>query len=191
MTGFRHHIGRAGATLPGTAGRGERGAVSIEFAFVLAPFLILAMGIIDVGFMLLADGALQQATEDAARLIRTGQVTSRDGTIKMNSQDFISALCEKATVIPNCEDSLSLDVSSSTDFSHLSTGMPDPVSVGPDHPGGSPEVHFQPGGAGKPTVVIATYDWNFTLPLMNAFGNIDSSSTRRLESVIVVRNEPF
>lgn len=169
----------------------DGGAAAVEFALVVAPFLVLLTGLIELGFMLHADATLQNATEEAARLIRTGQVTSRSGAMLMSESTFIANLCSQAPIIPECTESISMDVQSQTNFTDLATSMPDPITIGPDTPGGSPMISFKPGGASKATSVIVTYDWTFSLPFMRPFGNVFSGSARRLQSITILRNEPF
>lgn len=169
----------------------EDGAVAAEFAFVVAPFLLLLTGLIELGFMLHAEAGLQNATDEAGRLIRTGQVTSRTGNILMSASTFIEKVCARATDIPNCANAVSIDVQSQPNFTDLSSSMPDPITVGPETLGGDPVITFTPGGASRSTSVIVTFDWNFRLPFMKPFGNVFSGSARRLQAITIFRNEPF
>lgn len=169
----------------------EDGAVAVEFAFVVVPFLFLLIGLIELGFMLHADASLQNATDEAGRLIRTGQATSRTGTVLMSASTFIEQVCSHATGLANCADSISIDVQSKPGFTDLSSSMPDPITVGPSMLGGSPMINYSPGGASKATSVIVTYDWAFKLPFMKAFGNVFGGSARRLQAITIMRNEPF
>lgn len=175
----------------GNFGPSESGAVAVEFAFVVAPFLLLLTGLIELGFMLHTEANLQNATDEAGRLIRTGQVTSRTGTLLIDAASFIEKVCSQATDISDCTSVISIDVQSAASFNDLSTAVPNPINVGPATLGGSPTIKFVPGGASKATSVIVTYDWNFRLPLMRPFGNVFSGSARRLQSVTIFRNEPF
>lgn len=171
--------------------RAETGAASVEFALIVAPFLILLMVLIELGFMLQTESNLQNATEEAGRLIRTGQVTSRTGGILMNSTTFIEKLCSQATVISKCAETINLDVQSKPSFGDLAAAVPAPITVGPATQGGGQVINFQPGGAGKPTSVIVTYDWSFRMPFMKVFGNVFGGAARRLQAVAVLRNEPY
>lgn len=171
--------------------RSERGAVTVEFALVIAPFLILLTGLIELGSLLQTESALQNATEEAGRLIRTGQVTSRTGTILMSAATFIETLCGQVTLLSKCTESISIDVQSTSSFADLAASVPDPITVGPANPGGGQVIQFKPGGAGKATSVIVTYDWTFRLPFMEPFGNIFDNTARRLQAVTIMRNEPY
>ena len=68
----------AGAAAPARRkGRGfwrnNRGATAVEFGLIALPFLGLIAGLLETGLMMFADSALDQATNRAARMIRTGQ----------------------------------------------------------------------------------------------------------------------
>lgn len=171
--------------------RAADGAVAVEFALVLTPFLILLAGLIEIGFMLQTSAVLQNATDEVGRLIRTGQVTNRTGGVLMDANTFIRNVCNQVTILTDCPTAVSIDVRSSTSFSTLSNVMPNPINVGPSTLNGAPMISFTPGGTSRATSVIITYDWEFTLPIMNAFGNVFGGSARRLEAVTIFRNEPF
>ena len=48
----------------------------IEFALLMLPFFILIFGIFDVGLLIWGGLELDNATSEAARLVRTGQAQS-------------------------------------------------------------------------------------------------------------------
>ena len=171
--------------------RREDGTVAVEFALVLAPFLFLLSGLVEIGFMLQTGAVLQNATDEAGRLIRTGQVTTRTGTSLMDASTFISRVCAQVPTLTSCQAAVSIDVRSSTSFSNLSNVMPNPINVGPAILNGPRTIDFMPGGANRTTSVIITYDWEFALPLMHAFGNVFGGSARRLQGITIFRNEPF
>lgn len=167
------------------------GAVSVEFALLMAPFALLLQGIIEVGMILYADASLQHATDAAARLIRTGQVTNRAGTIIMNIDTFIGRLCSEATILKDCDTNISIDVRAANSFDALSSSMPDPLTVGPDEPGGNPDRDFSPGGSRKATSIIVTYDWSLGLAAIMPLGNVQEGSAMRLQAITVFRSEPY
>ena len=128
---------------------------------------------------------------EMAGLIRTGQVTTRTGTSLMDASTFISRVCAQVPTLTNCQAAVSIDVRSSTSFGDLSNVMPTPINVGPAILNGPRTIDFMPGGASRTTSVIITYDWEFALPLMHAFGNVFGGSARRLQGITIFRNEPF
>lgn len=160
--------------------------MSVEFALLIAPFLALVMGILELAYMLQAESSLQFATETASRLIRTGKVTSRSGETIMTSDELIAELCAKATLLPNCGTKLTLRITSADNFEALAKEAGNPAKIGPDEDKGTPSVEFSPGGASQATLVIMTYDWSLVMPLSKDLG-----TKQRLVATAVFRNEPF
>src|SRR5262249_44010040 len=52
---------------------GEKASTATEFAMVAPIFFLLLMGTIEAGVIFFAQSALQNAVNDAARLVKTGQ----------------------------------------------------------------------------------------------------------------------
>jgi Flp pilus assembly protein TadG len=167
------------------------GVVSVEFALLMAPFLLLLVSVIEFGALLHAEASLQHATEKAGRLIRTGQVTGSTGESLMSADAFVERLCADAPALSNCQQSLSIDVRSENSFAQLSLSMPEPVDLGPAEPDGGPVISFSPGGASEATSLVVTYDWKLSLAAISPIGNVHGGKTRRLQAIAVFRNEPF
>lgn len=55
--------------------RRERGAVALEFAVIVLPFLVVVFGIVILSFLFVAQSLLDNAARDAARMIRIGSYT--------------------------------------------------------------------------------------------------------------------
>ena len=171
--------------------KSSRGATAVEFALVGGPFFFLLGSIAETGLMLFSEYVLQNSVQEAARSIRTGQVTQSDGTQKLTNAQFKALICANVSVIINCNAYVTVYVNSSTTFAALKTAMANPLSVGPKDDGTSDPITYTPGGQLKPAGVIATYDWDFTFPFMEFLGNINGGSKRRLHGLAIFRNEPF
>ena len=84
-----------------------KGSAAIEFAMVAPVFFMLLMGTIEAGVMFFAQSALQNALNDTARLVRTGQTgcytTSGGNCVAMTQAQFRTQLCsEVSTLLQNC-----------------------------------------------------------------------------------------
>lgn len=168
--------------------RAERGVAAIEFAFVGPPFILIFFVTIETGFMMLTEYVLQSAVQDSARLVRTGQAQRNP----LSSAQFKTEICKTASLIINCTGLVTVYVRSDANFQTLKTHMPPLLNVGPSI-AGSPTAPscYNPGQPSQPAAVVATYDWNFNVWGMGAFGNMGNSSTRRLVGFSVFMNEPF
>lgn len=171
--------------------RSQSGATAVEFALVAGPFFYVLGCICETGLMLFTEYVIQNSVQEASRMVRTGQVSTGDGTLLMTADDFKNKICEQVNIIVDCAGKVSVYVNSSNDFANLTVDMSDPLEVG-KKPDGSPyAVVFTPGGELEAATVIATYDWSFAFPFMNFLGNISDGSERRLYGLAIFRNEPF
>ena len=76
----------------------EDASTAVEFALVSFPFIFLLVGIIELSVMFAAMSTLDAATNDAARLIRTGQAQ-----MSADPEDaFKQLLCDRASVFLDC-----------------------------------------------------------------------------------------
>lgn len=166
----------------------ERGATAVEFALVGAPFFFVFGCIMETGVMLFFEYMMQSATQEAARIIRTGQTVAG---APVTASSFKTALCGKLTMLPNCSGRVTVYVNNGTSFSNLETVMGDPVTIGPAPDGTPAPVTFNPGAQLMPATVVTTYDWTFVFPFMDFLGNINGNDARRLTGMAIFRNEPF
>lgn len=167
--------------------KSERGATAIEFAFVGGPFLLMVGVILESGSMLFTQFAIQNATQETARQIRTGQ--SQMGGVSASA--FKTALCNDASFIANCNSKLLVAVESAGSFAALQTALPNPLGIGYMPDGSAPPLPFDCGNPLDAAGVVVTYDWNFIMPWMGLLTNIGDDSKRRLVGLAIFRNEPF
>src|ERR1700677_3281640 len=87
--------------------RAETGAAAVEFALIALPFFGLLFGVFEIGLMFLVATTLQNATADAARMIRTGQMQSTSAT----AAAFTTQICSELSWMgPDCASNLSVNV---------------------------------------------------------------------------------
>ena len=164
----------------------NRGAIAIEFAFVGPLFIWMSLVILDFGVMLFTQSVMDGAARDAARAIRTGQISGA-GTSAQTA--FKTILCnEIGTLIP-CA-SLIFDAQPFSSFGSMSTG------VTRDAQGNMVTSGFNAGTSGQPLLVRVSYN----RPYMSGIGQLlqivthssgSLPSSQLLLSVIVFQNEPY
>ena len=169
----------------------ERGAAAIEFALVAAPFLFVLGSICETGVMLFTEYAMQNAVQDAARTVRTGQAVGANGDPPATAASFKTSICDSVGYLIDCNNKVTVYVDNAPTFATLESNMDEPVIIGPDPSGAAYPVVFNPGGQLAAATVIATYDWNFIFPFMDWIGNINNGDARRLYGMAIFRNEPF
>ena len=104
--------------------RDERGATAVEMGFVLGPFLMLLFGIISVGFYYFTTFMLENAVEEAARLIKTGQAQTGSWTTNpahppMTAAEFKTSVCNKLPTFSDCNSKARVHVKSFSDFGNI------------------------------------------------------------------------
>jgi Flp pilus assembly protein TadG len=171
--------------------RNEEGATAVEFAIVGAPFLYLLCVILEMGLMLFSEYAIEHATAQAARLIRTGQAQNNG----MTAAGFKEVVCDNVPFL-DCESKLFVDVRKYDTFADVAA----PSSITTDGEGNSEmsdeitvSAQFDPGGPGDVVVVRVYYAWDLFvpgIPGMSGFANL-SSHRRLLSSTFAFQNEPY
>lgn len=161
----------------------RRGATAVEFALIAAPFLALMFGVLELGLVFMVSTTLDNATEAAARTIRTGQLQTAGGS----ANSFKTAVCNNMTWLgSSCSGKLTVDVRTFPKFADVA--MSDPVTNGAIDPS---KTNFTPGGSEDIVVVRAYYEWTLITPMLNA-GLASLGGTKRLVySTVTFRNEPY
>ena len=169
----------------------ERGTTAVEFAIVAGPFFFILGCICETGLMLFTEYVLQNAAQQAARSVRTGQVSTSTGTPLMTAAQFKTIVCNSVGLLVDCNNKVTVYLNNAATFASLETSMASPLTIGPSSSGSPYPVVFSPGGKLKPATVVATYDWKFVFPFMNFLGNINGNTKRRVYGLAIFRNEPF
>ncbi|MBN8998205.1 MAG: pilus assembly protein [Rhizobiales bacterium] len=173
-------------TTNGTGGRRRSfrrdagGATAVEFGLIAIPFIAMMVAIIEIGITYFADNALDSATAEAARLIRTGQAQAQG----FDSAAFRDKVCDGVKPVFDCN-GLKIDVRTSPDFSTAAIAPP----LKPDGTLDETQLGFNAGHGTDIVIVRVFYEW----PAMLNF--IDQNSTANgkhlLAAVTAFRNEPF
>ena len=166
------------------------GATAIEFAIVSAPFLILMFAIIEISLVFFGTFTLENAVDQASRMIRTGQAQQQD----FDKDRFRDQICANVSVLPDCKNGLKFDVRVVDNFG--SAGSFDPPLTKEDTLDES-GFDFNPGNGGDVVVVRVYYVWDLFAAIPHTidgikFGlsNIDGGG-RLLVATAAFRNEPF
>ena len=108
---LENRLGHGGLTCLGGFSRNSSGATALEFAIVAGPFLVLLFGILAVGLAFVANNTLENAVEQGARLIRTGEAQTQG----FDAARFKTEVC-KSLIGPLSCAGLKLDVRTCSTF---------------------------------------------------------------------------
>ena len=162
--------------------RGKRGVSMLEFALIALPLFILIFGILQVGLIYWGTYELDNATLNAARLIRTGQAQAGN----MSQTAMIAKICSQTSILSNCTGKLRLNVQNFPNFAAV-------TAAGALDGNGALKTSFPylPGNASTVNLVTSYYEW----PLVNfaALGLLANlaDGNRLLQSSAVFRTEPY
>lgn len=164
--------------------RSQSGSAAIEFAFIAPVFFIFLFGILEAGIMFFGNSALSNATQNAARLIRTGQAQNGG----MNQGDFTRQICNGISALLNC-DNLTVDVRAFPAGFAAASMEPSTDSNGNLRPG---QNNYNTGQPCDVVVVRSFYRYSLMTPIVAPFlaGNA-GNSFRFLTAAAAFRNEPF
>lgn len=165
--------------------KAQRGAMAVEFALIALPFLVMLFGILELALVFMVSTSLENATEAAARRIRTGEFQQSGATSKDN---FKAVVCNNMAWLTGCTTNLTVDVRTFADFNSLANT--------PGLSGSSYNPNNNCWSPGEPTDIVLVrtyYEWKLITPLLNrALENRGSGTGKRLITAMATfRNEPY
>jgi Flp pilus assembly protein TadG len=177
-----NRLGQRGLTRLGGFGHNSSGASALEFAIVAGPFLLLVFGILAVGLVFAGNMTLENAIDQGARLIRTGEAQSQG----FDAAKFKSEVCKYLTAPLSCG-GLKLDVRTFATFG--SSDLTNPLDSSGNLKSG---FSYAPGVGGDVVVVRAFYEWDLlaAMPQAIRLSNMPNGN-RLLIATAAFRNEPF
>jgi Flp pilus assembly protein TadG len=157
------------------------GAAALEFALVALPFLLFVLITLQMFMIFWFNQALQTATNQAARLVLTGQAAAYPG-----ASDFKTAVCARLPSMFNCNN-VYVDVQSAGTFATLSTT---PIVPTYDRNGNRTDPpHYNIGQPGEVGILRVSYSWPVLGGILG-FGN-QPNGTRLIWGTAVFENEPY
>ncbi|MBR7621590.1 pilus assembly protein [Phenylobacterium sp. 20VBR1] len=167
----------------------RRGTTAIEFAIIALPFCVMMFGIIELGLVFMVSVTLQNATDNAARQIRTGGFQTSGSSAK---GDFKTLVCNRmAWLATPCLTKLTVAVQTFADFNTASSNSATAGTAWT--PAAAAATCFSTGAPGDIVLVRTYYEWDVFTPLLDkALVNMGTSSNKRLISTVATfRNEPY
>ncbi|MDQ7018423.1 MAG: TadE/TadG family type IV pilus assembly protein [Robiginitomaculum sp.] len=155
----------------------------MEFALIASPFFFLLFAIVEITMVFFTSTALDQASMEVARKVRTGEFQ----TAGASTSDFVDQVCAKMNSLIACNGNVSVDIRTFEDFGDVVVNDPIDANGNLD----KDAFEFDPGDAGDIVLVRVFYSWKLSTPLIgNVFSNL-SGNRRLIVSSLAFRNEPF
>lgn len=162
----------------------ERGVTAVEFAMVAGPFLMMLFGIIAVGLYFFTTFSLENAVEQAARVIRTGQAQQAG----MTDVQFKAKVCEYVPGHIDCQGKVFVNVKSFPSSESITPGSLPTCLDGSGNLKTSSD--YVPGTANVVVLVWVCYEWDMAkFPWIN-LGDMGNGS-RLIQATTTFRTEPY
>lgn len=161
------------------------GTTAIEFAIVGGPFIMMLFGIMGVGIYFFTTFSLENAVEQAGRLIRTGQA-QQDG---MTSAQFKQKVCDLAPTFVDCTSKLRVNVMNYPDSEAITpASLPQCLDAGGNL---SSTTNYSTGGGSEVVLIWVCFEWTFAskIPFLR-LGNMGNGS-RLIQAATTFRTEPY
>ncbi len=163
--------------------RDRTGSAAVEFAMVAGPLIFLICACIELALIILLSVTLDNATDIAARNIRTGLTTQGNSTVST----FKTTICHNMGWLSgSCMTNLRVDVQTYTSFALVPTT--DLIKNGQFD---TANFAYVIGGGAKIQMVRAYYEWPLITPFLDAGLSTLSNKDAVVSAKVVFRNEPF
>jgi Flp pilus assembly protein TadG len=162
--------------------RNRRGSAAVEFALVAPIFFALLFAIIEVAMVFFASQVLETVTQDAARMIMTGQAQN----LTYTQTQFKNYVCGQVSTFFDCQGGIYIDVENYPAFTGVT--IADPLDGNGNFVN---NMKYCPGQDGDIVVVRLFYQWPlFVTGLGFNLSNM-SGGKRLLSATAAFKNEPF
>lgn len=150
---------------------------------VAAPFFFMMFAVMELGLIFVVDSVLENATQGASRLIRTG----RADTENISATDFKTALCSRMGLFADdCESRASIDVRVIPQFRNANP--PDPIVDGEMD---EDALTYLPGDPGSLVLIRVWYMQPLITPFMSQAMSRLGSGDAVITVATAFRNEPY
>lgn len=165
--------------------RGKSGSAAIEFAFVAPVLFLFLFGIIETGVLFFASAALQNATDDVGRMIRTGQLTGDVSSATLRDQ--VCSDIDGLISYGDCTAGLQVDLRTYNDFASATypsltkvDGTIDPTKLAVNTTADCQVV-----------LMRVYYTWTIMTPLMSTLIENIPGGKYLLSAAAAFRTEPY
>ena len=167
-------------------GADRKGATAVEFGLLATPFFFMLMMIVEMSMVFWTRQVLQEATNQAARTILTGESRTRySGSAAAQTAAFRDAVCARMNIAADCPTRLFIDVQPSSAF---------PANADSMVTSGTIDVsRYQMRPVAPSEIVVVRTAYKVPVITSGFFSAMSRLTTNEnvLESVVAFRAEPF
>ena len=168
-------------TATGVLRRDVRSVVALEFAIVAPVFLILVLIVLQVSVALFTQEVLDNAAQNAARLIRIGTITGSG-----YSSTLVSDICSNVVAVPSCSSNIKVYVATAASGSPAGSGF-NAISTA-SVSGGSFSSSYAALTSNDDVILEIGYSWSWLGWIVKVTGVAGSGL---LTSIVALQTEPY
>lgn len=163
----------------------RKGSAAIEFAMVAPVLFLMLFGIIETGVIYFGTSALQNATDDAGRLVRTGQAAGwSEAQFKTQICSEMNGLLSAAT----CSANIQIDMRQYSSF----TGASYPNVTNANGSINPTDLSYPSSLQACQVVLLRTfYPWSIMTPLMQPLLENMPNGQYLMTAAAAFRSEPY
>jgi Flp pilus assembly protein TadG len=165
--------------------RAEGGSPAIEFAMVAPALFYFLMGIIEVGVIFFGSSMLQNATDDTARRIRTGQLSGA-----LTAAQLKTDICSEVNGLISASDCTSNLVVDLRDYSNFS-GSSYPKVTNANGTLNTGSMSVQATADCSVVLLRSFYPWSVMTPLLSTLLQSMPGGKYLITSSAAFRTEPY
>ena len=160
------------------------GTTAIEFAMVGLPFFMFLFGIFGLGLYFFTTFSLENAVEQASRLIRVGLVQQSG----MTAAEFKQEVCRRLPPFVDCNEKMRVNVQNYADFGSITAPSCTDSQGNLVPPDGTT---FRTGGSSEVVLVTVCYEWDLAgvLPFLK-LGNMPNGAAL-IQASATFLTEPY
>jgi len=166
------------------AGRTE-GAVAIEFALMIFPFIYITFAIIELSLFFAASNMMESGINASARIIRTGQLQQQ--TALDPATAFRQEVCSHLFGLIKCEN-VGIEVIAMPDDDFGNAGSYTPVY---DEDGNLQPRDFDAGESSSVVLIRAVYRYKLLTPFFANVFSKEPDHTIPIMTTVVLQTEPY
>jgi Flp pilus assembly protein TadG len=160
--------------------RARSGAAAVEFALLAIPFFFVVFAIIETAIVMAAGIMLDNAVNDVARRVMTGEVQASN----LDAADFRSLVCGGVTTLMSCN-KVKIDLRTYPAANAIPRSVTLKLGTVDDS-----KFCFDPGSQDTITVLRAFYEWPYVASMLSNLVK-DTNGNAVLFSMAAFMNEPF
>lgn len=170
----------------------QAGATAVELGFLLGPFMLLLVAIVEIALTFWSTQVLETAVANASRMIYTGQFQQDSANANLTADQLRAKMkeniCKHVTTVFKCDSMVSVDVQT-FDKNSDAAALGSPVDANKKYDTSS--YGYKKPEANQITVVRASMEYPVLVPMVLSKSGKLANGNRLIVAAATFRTEPY